>query len=977
MDKKEIDKVFLDLDKDLLKILCNRLNSFNESLLSNKITIEMTSKVKAQIIKIFLFSEFLASSLINNPHILKELIDSKDLENSYSKDTYQTKLLKKINKGTSLIDAKTILLQTKLYESIRIAWRDLTQIVLLEETLLDLSNLADAIVSKSVQIIYNELGKIFGFPIDTKKNIQEIIVLGMGKLGAQELNFSSDIDLIFIYPEQGYTNGENPISNEEFFTRLCRKFLKFFSVSSHEINFYRTDTRLRPFGDGGPIVMSSLGFEEYYQTHGREWERYAMIKARPIAGDIKAGFKLLKKLNPFIYRRYFDYGSFDSFRDMKNKIKLQVRNKKLKNNIKIGAGGIRQIEFFVQLFQLIRGGVEPKLQERKVLKVLELLEKNKSIDEKAYKDLKKAYIFLRMTENRLQIYADLQTHDLPFISEQKNILSYSMGYNKWDDFADILNNHMQKVHYHFNLLLKSGKPQTNDEEIQAIKELWINIDNPQYKIDFSFIKGFKDPKCLLNLLKSLEEHPNTKSLTSKARGKLNKLIPLMIKQIGKQTEPDKILIKLIDLIITIERRTCYLSLLIENKMALKTLIDLASQSPWIITFLSNHPALLDELMNPASLYFPPDMDMLTKEIKNRMEDLLSNDDIEFFLEQLCIFKQINTLRVAAADISNDYPLMKVSDHLTYIAQIVLEQVLQFFWNLLVKKYGMPEQSILDTKTLQNLDYCGFAIIAYGKVGGLEMGYKSDIDIVFLHKASQGVTQKIFKAKGTKNKITTIENIRFYSNLSQRIINALTIHTAAGTLYGTDMRLRPSGSAGTIVSHIKDFEEYLLKKAWTWEHQALIKARHIVGDKDIFAQFDKIRKKVLRKKRKRKELKKQVKDMREKIRTTHLKHKKDYTDLKQSKGCIMDIEFLVQYLILENANTFPYLTTWTDNIRLLEALCEKGITTKKETKKLQEIYIFLRKKIHRQNLKEKQPIILTKHIAHLQKDVIEIYEKYLS
>ncbi|MCK5837417.1 MAG: bifunctional [glutamate--ammonia ligase]-adenylyl-L-tyrosine phosphorylase/[glutamate--ammonia-ligase] adenylyltransferase, partial [Desulfobacula sp.] len=642
--------------------------------------LDMTPELTSDFIKAVFFSDYIASSVTRNPGIFKDLLDSKDLFKSYSKQTYAAKLEKKICRDMDVTTVKEVLLQTKQYETIRIAWRDLTGAARLEETLCDLSSLATAIVSAAITAIHDDLCQHHGTPVDSDGNSQKIIVLGMGKLGAEELNFSSDIDLIFVYPGDGYTNGNHTISNEEFFTKVCRKFLKFFSAGSHGIHFYRIDTRLRPYGDGGPLVMCGSAFEDYYQAQGREWERYAMIKATPIAGDIAAGFKLLKVLNSFIYRRYFDYGSFDSFRDMKHRITLQVKNKRLQHNIKLGAGGIREIEFFGQLFQLIRGGVEPKLQERKILTVLDLLHTHHCINEATKKDLKNAYLFLRMVENRLQAYADLQTHDIPEKQDQRKILALSMGYENWPDFAVVLKDHMQKVHFHFNQLLVSEEQEHPDKETQNLKELWVNINDPQFAADAMVIGRFKDPNRMLAILRSLEEHPNTKRLTPNGRKKLARLIPVMIKKIGEQDDPDTVLTKLIDLIITIERRTCYLSLLLENKGALKTLITLARKSPWITSFLSKHPASLDELMHPATLYSPPGKRALEKEMMIRMADI-PPDDIEFLLEELCIFRQINMLRVSAADVSGNYPLMKVSDHLTYIAETVLAQVLQISWNI--------------------------------------------------------------------------------------------------------------------------------------------------------------------------------------------------------------------------------------------------------------------------------------------------------
>jgi len=961
MDSTVIKKVFPNLDKDLLKTITNRVDSYTQNLKTVGLKIDLDTTQTSNLVKNFLFSEFVASNFLKNPAVFKELVDSSDLFKSYSDHTIVVRLEKKISRDMDESSVKKILLQTKLYEIIRIAWRDLTGQAPLEETLCDLSRLADAIVNQAVNTIYEVVCQRYGLPVDSDGNFQRMIVLGMGKLGAGELNFSSDIDLIFVYPNQGYTNGETIISNEEFFTKLCRKLLKFFSPGSHESHFYRVDTRLRPYGDGGPLVMNTLAFEEYYQAQGREWERYALIKARPIAGDIEAGFKLLKSLNSFIYRRYFDYGSFDSFRDMKHRITLQVKNKKLENNIKLGAGGIREIEFFGQLFQLIRGGVEPKLQERKILKVLDLLQIHHCINRETKEDLKKAYVFLRMVENRLQAYADLQTHDIPEKNEARKILSLSMGYAEWDDFLQDLTDHMQRVHGHFNQLLVSEDQEKPDRETEDLKELWININDPQFAVDAMTIKGFKDSKKVLGILRALEEHPNTKRLTPNGRKKLARLIPVMVKKIGLQNDPDTILNKLVDLIVTIERRTCYLSLLIENKGALETLIILARKSPWIITFLSNHPALLDELMHPATLYFPPGRPALEKEMADRMAGIPPGD-IEFLLEELCVFRQVNMLRVAAADVSGNYPLMKVSDHLTYIAETVLSQILSISWDLVVQKYGTPEGI-----SGENIDQCGFAIVAYGKVGGLEMGYKSDIDIVFLHKGDSGVTKGAAKS---------IDTIRFYSNLGQRIINALTMHTPAGTLYGADMRLRPGGNSGMIVSHIDAFDEYLKDQAWTWEHQALIRARPVAGDTDLCSRFDEIRSSVLQEKKDPDALKKDVGDMRERMRDERLKYTKDSFDLKQSQGSIVDIEFLVQYLILKHAYVSPDITIWTDNMRLLESLDAEGIITGCESERLQTAYLAMRKAIHRLNLQEKSLQITQTYFSENRQHVIDIYRKYL-
>ncbi len=963
MDPKLIDDVFPNLDPSLLTLLNNRIDFFYENLEKNDCKIAADLTRTPDFIKVMLFSEYIAVNLSLNPSLYQELLSTGDLFLSYSNHTHMDKLTKAIRETLDTAFVKENMLRFKLYESIRIAWRDLTGAAGLEETLQDLSSLAQACVQFGVDFLHNTFCQRFGTPVDAKGNVQQLIVLGMGKLGARELNFSSDIDLIFVYPRSGATTGESSIPNDEFFTKLCRDFLKLFTMGGG-INFFRVDTRLRPFGDSGPLVMSARSFEDYYQAQGREWERYAMIKARPVAGDIDEGNALLKGLNPFIYRRYFDYGSFDSFREMKHRITLQVKNAKLKDNIKLGAGGIREIEFFGQLFQLIRGGVEPGLQEQQILKVLNLLQFHKCINADTKQDLKDAYIFLRQVENRLQEYQDRQTHDIPAKKEQRIILALSMGFDSFEKFNQKLSRVLILVHGHFSQLLVTEEEESTDTQTRDLREMWTNINDPQFTSDAIEVSGYEASDQVLAALRTLANHPNTQRLTPTGRKKLARLMPRLVKKAGQKEEAQSILNKLIDLVITIERRTCYLSLLIENRGALDTLIVLAQKSPWIITFLSQHPVLLDELMHPATLYAPPKKIALEKEMADRMSKIPS-EDVEYLLEELCIFCQVNTLRVAAADVSGNFPTMKVSDHLTFIAETVLTQILEISWDIVTRKYGLPTQAEGSPKKSR-----GFAIVAYGKVGGLEMGYKSDLDLVFLYQAESGMTTG---GEGCRS----IDNVRFYSNLGQRIINALTIHTSAGALYGADMRLRPGGSSGMIVSHIDAFEEYLENQAWTWEHQALIRARPITGDSALFARFEQIRENVLTKKRDPATLQTEVYEMRERMREERLTHETELFDLKQDQGGIVDIEFLVQYLILKNAHDFPDIVVWTDNIRLVESLSVEGILSGEESQVLQETYVGIRQVIHRLTLQEKALVVPDNMFLDAARGITKIYNTYLN
>ncbi|HCY83725.1 MAG TPA: bifunctional [glutamate--ammonia ligase]-adenylyl-L-tyrosine phosphorylase/[glutamate--ammonia-ligase] adenylyltransferase [Desulfobacteraceae bacterium] len=958
---QRIDTVFPGLSANLSDLLRQRMDSFFSACDAHGCVLENGVSDSPEFIRMMLYSEFIATRLTREPGMLEELAVSRDLDRSYSDHTFENKLNSIIPTDAELSRVKEELVRFKHYEAVRIAWRDLAGTAGLEETMRDLSNLAKACIRFGVDFLYRSFCGRFGTPTDADGNFQQLIVLGMGKLGAEELNFSSDIDLIFVFPEEGYTNADTPVSNDEFFTKLCREFIRLFAPGNG-IHFYRVDTRLRPFGDSGPLVMSAASFEHYYEAQGRAWERYAMIKAYPVAGDIEAGLELMSALRPFVYRRYFDYGSFDAFRDMKQRIALQVKSAKLKHNIKLGAGGIREIEFFGQLFQLIRGGVDPVLQERPILKVLDLLKESGQINARTCEDLKTAYRFLRRVENRLQEYQDRQTHDIPEDPVQREILALSLGYDTYKVFQIELSRIQQLVHHHFSQLLVEGDAEEDDAGNQDLTQIWANLNDPQFLPDSIAIAGYEDPDQVLSLLRSLAGHPNTQRLTPNGRQKLARLVPRLVKKAGRASDAKAVLNKLIDLVITIERRTCYLSLLLENQGALDTLVVLARKSPWIITFLSRHPALLDELMTPATLYAPPKREALEQEMATRMERTPKGDQ-EFLLEELNIFRQVNTLRVAAADVSGDYPLMKVSDHLTYIAETILNQVVLSAWETVSGKYGLPEG-----KTPDGLGGTGFAVVAYGKVGGLEMGYKSDLDLVFLFEADPGYT------KGTDRSIDTV---RFYSNLGQRIIHALTMHTSAGTLYGADMRLRPGGDSGTIVSHMEAFEDYLENQAWTWEHQALIRARPIAGDPALFKRFEQIREKILTRKRDPEDLRAEVADMREKMRKQRLKHEPGVFDLKQDLGGIVDIEFLVQYLILRHAADYPDITVWTDNIRLMEGLSVESLISGEESQILQESYVAMRRVMHRLTLQERPQQVDEELFRDKADAVVEIYHRHLA
>ena len=851
-------------------------------------------------------------------------------------------------------------------EMVRIAWRDLSGRAALAETMADLSAFADACIDCSLSVLYNLHCCVDGTPRAKNGSRQSLTVFGLGKLGGKELNFSSDVDLIFAYPETGETDHpEKPCTNDAFFVRLARNLIKTLSEITPDGQVFRVDVRLRPDGENGPLVMSFENTEEYYQLHGREWERYAWIKARAVAGDMTAAENLLKRLKPFIYRRYLDYGAFDSLRDMKQKISMEVKRKGLANNIKLGSGGIREIEFFGQVFQLIRGGIIPGLQDQRILHILDTLVDENYIAPKTRDELRTSYCFLRNTEHRLQEFSDSQTHDLPIKPKTRLRLALAMGFDDWASFSSCLKQHTDIAHHHFSNLLETQHPETktncNNENIQELACLWTSTSVDEQAIRELSNAGFKAPDTIIKLLDQFKNSPGTRSLSREGRAKVDRLIPIILKATSRSPQPDLVLKRIIDLIETIQRRTNYVSLLLENPGALEHLIRLANASPWIITFLSRHPVLLDELIDPRTLYAPPEKDVLRENLNRRLNKIESGD-LEYQIETLCIFRQVNELRVAAADITDVLPLMRVSDYLSDIAETILEKVVSLSWQHLVAKHGLPSASL-------NGDPCekGFAVIAYGKLGGLELGYGSDLDMVFIHAGDKGQT------RGDR----PIENSQFYARLGQRVLHLLTTHTAAGRIYEIDMRLRPSGSSGMLVSHFTSFQAYQSQDAWTWEHQALLRTRVIIGDKHLTDWFNHVREEILTRKRRKMELQKEVLTMREKMRSTLTQKDSDSFDLKQDRGGMVDIEFLVQFLVLLNAHRFKELVTYPDNVRQIQALSETGIIDEKVAHLLRRIYLVYRATVHRLNLAEKPHTVPEGTFQDLRQHVEKIWSFYLN
>jgi glutamate-ammonia-ligase adenylyltransferase len=917
--------------------------------------------------QVFYFSDFVSKSCIRNPEMFEDLIKSGSLQRQFMPDEYNS-MLDLFLSGAKDEEQLSILLRLfRCREMVRIAWRDLAGWADLSETMADLSNLADACLNKAAKFLYDWQSQKYGIPVGKDGLQQNLVILGMGKLGGRELNFSSDVDLIFAYPGSGETqNTRTSISNEEFFVRLCRRLINVIGAATPEGIVFRVDMDLRPYGKSGPLVMSFDGLEAYYQEQGREWERYAWIKARVAAGDKAAGNHLIHRLNPFIYRRHLDFGVFESLRDMKQSIAREVRRKKMANNIKLGPGGIREIEFFGQVFQLIRGGVVPALQENSIQKTLTILALENYIPQQTCDELTDAYQFFRNTENRLQEFADQQTHELPTDSTAKVRLAASMGFVDPESFFEHLVKHRKNVHFHFNKLLESKESVQPGDSVAAIKTeleaVWQGLTETEHRRRVLIEAGYENPDEVMRLLDYLCNDPVTQSLSSNGRDRLDKLMPMVLREVGLVEHPLPVLNRIIELIKTIERRTNYLSLLLENPKVISHLIKLVNNSPWIASFIARHPVLLDELIDSRALSIPPEKSDLVMEVRKRL-DRTSDQDFEQQIQELCIFKQANTLRVAVADVTGALSLMRTSDRLTEIAETVLDEVVELAWRHLVAKHGTPICQ-LNKKNISR----GFAVVAYGKLGGIELGYASDLDLVFLHAGTEGQVH---------GGMRPIDNAQFFARLGQRVIHILSAHTPAGMLYEPDMRLRPSGGSGLLVSHIEGFKDYQMNNAWTWEHQALIKARPISGDAEMAKRFNQIRKDVLARPQSQSKLQVEVADMRRRLRKELLHPEPDVFDLKQSPGGIVDIEFLVQYLVLLKASEYVELLKWTDNVRILETLIETGILEENKAILLKEAYLTYRAAVHKLSLQEKPAQVPASQFRSLWENVVDIWNDFMA
>ena len=946
-----------------LERFCTSLTAKDEDFISTLNDL-LSPQNSQDLLNNWVASDFVANLCIRSPELLVDLLSGGDLQRDFDIEDFVSAFNARLSEPLDEAQLTIALRQFRQQAYLRLSWRDVVGLASTAQSCKELAAIADAVIREGLNWAMKWESESCGQPVgEHSGEQQELVILGMGKLGGEELNYSSDIDLIFVFPETGHTQGgQRSLTNNEFFTRVARRLIRMLDAYTEHGRVFRVDMRLRPFGEAGPLVISFDAFEEYYQAHGRDWERYALLKARAITGKPEFKQQLSELIRPFVFRRYIDFGIIDELRTIKSMISRQERRRGMEQNVKLGPGGIREAEFIVQSFQLVRGGREQALRVRNFQQALNHIVECDLMNQQHADKLAEAYWFLRRVENAVQMYADQQAHDLPADGVQQQRLAHLMGYADWSEFTTVLDQHRRQVHEFFEQTFVAPQSQACEEDSQVTwSRFWRDEMEAEDALAWLEEQGFNDAEAAMKRISGFRGSARFRALKATSLKRLDTLMPLLLPAVAMNQQADETLARIMELIEAIGGRSAYMALLVENPMALSQLVQLCSASPWISAQLSRFPLLLDELLDPRSLYAPQHKPALMHEIQSRLTAVA--DDEEQVLDCLRQFKNANVMRVAAADIAGRYPLMVVSDHLTDIAESVLAQALDLAYAHLSKRYGEPRCVVDGVEQTP-----GFAIVAYGKMGGIELSYGSDLDLVFIH-GSRGTKQQT-------NGATVVDNPVFFARLGQRIIHILTTPTASGVLYEVDMRLRPDGASGLLVTNMESFSDYQHNKAWTWEHQALTRARVVAGDSELGQEFERLRQQVLGRERDKNTLQEEVRDMRHRMRRELEKHEPGRFDLKQGAGGIADIEFMVQYGVLAWGNECPALLRWTDNIRILESFADNGYIASADARLLINAYRFFRAEAHKKTLQGEQAMADLDQVDAVREPVQALWQRIM-
>ncbi len=983
------------------------------------------AQYKNEILTCFAMSDFVSRTALQYP---KEFIDALPQlmrKDAISADFHLDNLKASFPPANEIAneqEAIHTLRKQRQLSMLKIAWCDICGTQTTQTSLKATSKLANYLICRAYELAFNSLTERFGQP----ENNQQLLILGMGKLGGEELNFSSDIDLIFTYPSSGNTQGgRKSTEHQAYFTKVAQKLIQLLDTITYGGQVYRVDMRLRPLGDSGPLVLPFSAFETYYQEQGRQWERFAMQKMR-IINDTPFNDELYDIVRPFVYRKYIDYTTLESIREMKLLIEKEVKRRQISNNIKLGKGGIREVEFFVQSLQLIHGGRTPSLQTPSILQAMQRLQEEDLLDPNVHQQIKSDYLYLRRTEHFLQAFNDEQTQTLPLEEHHDNASAIANMHNgdtpvvlsqdqkdelrltallKENEAADApqhgyrqnIKTCMKRINRIFKDVIEDANSPRADSENDAdssnddkfFEDLWL-VEFSQEEFTVTLYEhnlseqGSNTQKlnessaaylydCLTNFRKKTERS----GVSQRALKSINRLMPLLLSEFevfeGKFSQHEVMGVFII--LNTISGRVTYIDLLLENPEVRARLLRLCRKSLWVSEQISQYPLLLDELLHP--LYLDKNETSLDEWKTNCADELRQTllrveiEDVELLMETLRAFKHTNQLRIAAADISGTLAINQVSDKLTLLAEVIMHQVIEYAWQITVQSFGAPqckEQPHASSPSKY------FALIAYGKFGGIELSYDSDLDVVFLHNADLSLSTD---NTGTRKHLS---NQEFYIKLVQRISQICTTKTYSGILYDIDLRLRPSGNSGLLVSHIDSYSDYQHNKAWTWEHQAMVRSRAVYADIELAKAFNNVRASIIALPRDANTLRKEVHEMRNKMRDHLLKSNQEKIDLKQSYGGIVDIEFLVQYWVLLNGQykaedeSTGALSRWSDNLRLLDTLQAHGLISTAQKQTLCEAYLLLRHTNHRVQLANQRSARKSKKLEAAMQAVTSEYNR---
>jgi glutamate-ammonia-ligase adenylyltransferase len=788
-------------------------------------------------------------------------------------------------------------------EALRLVFRDVNGLDDLPETLSATSVLYEALLGAALDWSERSLAVRYGHARDADGVLQRLVVIGFGKLGGSELNFSSDIDLVLAYPQGGESDGARVLDNSEYFVRLGRQLVRLLHEPTTDGICARVDLRLRPFGNAGRLALPFPAMEQYYQREGRDWERYAWIKARTVAGDRSAGKQLQEMLRPFVYRKYLDYTAFAGLREMKALIDAEVARKDLADNLKLGPGGIREIEFVVQLVQLIRGGREPSLRVRGLLPALTACEARGHIPASRARDLREAYVFLRRLENRVQMMRDAQTHDLPEDELTRERLALALDYPAWEPLAEELARHREIVANEFEaMLMPEGGAKASVPAADAI--LWQRACDESLDARVLEASGFVPGAEAAEALLKLPQASQLRAMSERARAQLDHLMPQLLGVARNTAAPVPCLLRLCRLVQAVARRPSYLALLEEQPSARKRLAQLFADSAFLAERVIAQPLLLDDVLDPRIDQLPLKRADISAEIA-RVLTTLDEREAEAELERINEFKSSIAFRLGLAFNDGRADAVATARRLGALAESVVNAVAALAEREVVVAHGrLPGEG------------SGFSILGYGSLGGEELGFASDLDLVFVFDGQ--------RAQAMSDGPRPLEGSRWYQRLTQRVMNWLTVLTRAGRLYEVDTRLRPDGSKGLLVGSLEAFVAYQESRAWTWEHQALLRARPVAGDAALNAELADVRRRTLAVPRDRAAVSAEVSNMRQRWRAERDRSGAAQIDLKQAHGGLLDIEFALQGLVLAHASKSPNLLSTTSNAGLIEACRTAGL-----------------------------------------------------